>query len=691
MQSPSDFSPFLKELHMNVTKAETNAIEQTHSTVLAEMQAVATLQQVPLKSLVRSDAYQARKTRAAAGAQSIKELAETIISIGRLLQNLVGVARGDGIVEVCAGGRRLEALNLLMEQGRLPDGYLVPVLIIPAEHAHHASLLENHARVDMHPADVFDAYHRLKQDGMGIESIAAAHGATVAAVRKLLALGDVAPSLMEMYRENQASLEDMQALASVADHARQLAAWEASQHAHWNRASTIRSFLAENDMRGNCAAARYVTVAAYEKAGGTVRRDLFASDDASVFLESPELVTSLAVQKMQRSKRAKELNAEGWAWIEFAVSLEYDEKRAFGEIQRTRRAPTDAEAKAIAELEGQKATIEAQIESLEENGEQHDALPRLHQEHEQVEETISDARAALVDFDPKLKSLAGCIVHLDYYGSLTATKGLVRMADRQALVDALGADEQQFTEGTTLPPVKTRPVHSQALVDSLHAQYAMAMQAELVQRPNLALCLWIAQCLRDSEWVGDAWKATRWFDARASSAHGDLFRSDERLKESRAWEVMQKLTDDWKKRLPKSTDQLVPYLLTVPQDELVELLALLMSRTVYRTEQHSTGIKHLHSLQTQMGVDLSAWWKPTAQSYFARVSKDHMMEVVTSQASAEAAAPLAKMKKAEAAAAAEKALEGINWLPTPIAPVAGQGADEDDQDLDEDDEEDLGE
>lgn len=208
--------------------------------------------------------------------------------------------------------------------------------------ARHASLIENIARRAMHPVDVFESYARLRADGWTVQAIAAAHGASEKAVKKLLALGSVSPAFMALFRQDKIGLEEMQALASVSDPARQEAAWKAAKQGYHHRPSRIRELLAQTELRGDSAVARYVTVAAYEKAGGGVRRDLF-EDDA--YLDDPEKVRSMALAKMQRSKLAKSVGAEGWGWVDYTISLDHSERKQFGEIQRARQEPSKTQAK----------------------------------------------------------------------------------------------------------------------------------------------------------------------------------------------------------------------------------------------------------------------------------------------------------------------------------------------------------
>lgn len=122
----------------------------------------------PFNKLVLSQDYQAR-AGGSTPKMSIAELAASIKECG-VLQNLVVVQGARGRYEVCAGGRRLEALTLLVGNGDLADNYPVPVLIVPADRALIASLSENCFHIPMHPADEFAAFRqadRARQVGRG--------------------------------------------------------------------------------------------------------------------------------------------------------------------------------------------------------------------------------------------------------------------------------------------------------------------------------------------------------------------------------------------------------------------------------------------------------------------------------------------------------------------------------------------
>ena len=57
--------------------------------------------------------------------------------------------------------------------------------------------------------------------------------------------------------------------------------------------------------------ALFVGLDAYQAAGGSTRADLFGDE---VYLEKPDLLQRLAKEKLDGIR--KELEAEGWGWIE---------------------------------------------------------------------------------------------------------------------------------------------------------------------------------------------------------------------------------------------------------------------------------------------------------------------------------------------------------------------------------------
>jgi ParB family chromosome partitioning protein len=108
---------------------------------------------------------------------SIAALAASIAAHG-LLQNLQVRPAPEGGFEVVAGARRFAALQLLAKQKQIAADYPVPCLALDGADATEISLAENEMRLPMHPADQFDAFRKLADDGKGPEEIAARFGTT---------------------------------------------------------------------------------------------------------------------------------------------------------------------------------------------------------------------------------------------------------------------------------------------------------------------------------------------------------------------------------------------------------------------------------------------------------------------------------------------------------------------------------
>src|SRR5579872_6201709 len=133
---------------------------------------------IPFNKLVLS---QSNVRRVKAGI-SIEDLAEDIAR-RTLLQglNVRPVLDADGqetgMFEVPAGGRRYQALALLVKQKRLAKTAPVPCVVRDAgldTSAEEDSLAENVQRVALHPLDQFRAFQTLREQGRSEEEIAAA-------------------------------------------------------------------------------------------------------------------------------------------------------------------------------------------------------------------------------------------------------------------------------------------------------------------------------------------------------------------------------------------------------------------------------------------------------------------------------------------------------------------------------------
>ena len=157
---------------------------------------------------------------------SVEELAEDIARRG-LLQSLSirPVLANDGSetgkFEIPAGGRGFQALSLLIKQKCLAKTTLIPCIVRDAKSpilAEDDPLAENMQRAALHPLDQFRAFVALREKGQGDEEIAAAFFVTPQEVKQRLKLAAVAPALLDLYAEDQMTLEQLMAFTVNTDH-----------------------------------------------------------------------------------------------------------------------------------------------------------------------------------------------------------------------------------------------------------------------------------------------------------------------------------------------------------------------------------------------------------------------------------------------------------------------------------------
>ena len=630
---------------------------------------------IPFNQLVLSVDYQARPHVPGPGGKtrmSIPELAASIKECG-VLQNLIVVKK-----QVCAGGRRLEAIGWLVAAGDLPENYPVPVLEVPADKGLLASLAENTFHLPMHPADEFVAFAKLIGMGKSTEDVAAAFGVTPLVVKRRMKLAAVSPKLLEQYRQQKIDLECLMVLASVDDHERQEQAWAGLDS--WNRhPDHLRRILTQGEIESDRSpVAKYVTVKAYEKAGGPTRRDLFNDDDRKVYLLDPVLLDQLAVAKLQR--KAKQVAAEGWKWVDVRARHVQDEYAKHGELRKTVRAPSAEEATELDSLYDQ---ITQHNQRMEDISDQDDGDPslgdeygRLEAECDELAARISAIQEAMSMWPPELMVQAGCVVYVGNDAAPAVRYGLIRPDDRSEMAQlaqaqaARGRDETPNAAAAalvSLPSPKTRPVHSDKLMRNLTAHRVAAIQAELLCRPDVAVAAVTAQLatklLLDGYTRMCHGGEQEALDLSVADAHGALHNDADDIKSGAAWQALEAERQHWQALVPQRVDAVLPWVLALDAPAISRLFTFLVALTVRGVYAAEPKTQCTDGLAGALDLDMRKWWQATAASYFGHVSKARITEVVTEAVGVHAAVPLAGIKKDAAASGAERAVAEAGWLP----------------------------
>ncbi|MCK4141970.1 ParB/RepB/Spo0J family partition protein [Ralstonia pseudosolanacearum] len=641
-----------------VTQTEARAIDTAATLEVADP--TKNLMLVPLSQLLpRRSKRNARK----APRLSIPELAASIARVG-LLQNLIVILSPDGEAwEVIAGDRRLTALKLLAKKKRIAADYEVPCLLVADASARTVSLAENLLREQMHPADQFEAFAALVKEGRPIEDIAADFGVSPLVVQRRLKLANVSSRLLADYRAGDITLEQLMALTITDDHTAQEAAFYGAPE--WQRgASALRERLTEREIDATHSLVHFVGLDAYTAAGGGIRRDLFAEGDAGTYLADAALLETLVRSKLD--ELAEGIRSEGWAWVEAVPHLSYAERQAFQNAPRQRREPTARESRRIASLQNRLDKIDAELEEAY-DAEDGDKAETLEQRREQVTGELQAVGDALQGYAPDVCAVAGAIITIDRNGEAVIHRGLLREAEAKALrtLERLrqgfaGTEGVSGNEGEDDEPVTVAANLSDRLAQRLSAHRTATLQIEVARHPQVALAAlvhgMVQTVLLDDHHGHDLPLGVR------LTVQDRLEGMAPDWPESPAAVALRELQQVAGEALPQDSAELFAVLLAKPQDELVRLLAVCVAVTVDvvtpRARQRQPGAE----LAQAVGLDMAAWWKPTADGYFRHVSKAMILDAVGEFAPSHATR-LAKLKKADIASEAERLAEGTGWMP----------------------------
>jgi ParB family chromosome partitioning protein len=657
---------------------------------------------IPFNKLLLS---QSNVRRIKAGV-SVEELAEDIARRGLLQSlNVRPVLDADGVetgtFEIPAGGRRFQALSLLVKQKRLAKTTPIPCIVRDAASdilAEDDSLAENMQRVALHPLDQFHAFVALHEKGQGEEAIAAAFFVTPQIVKQRLKLASVAPALLKVYAEDGMTLEQLMAFTVNPDHARQAQVWDAVKNS-WNKEPyAIRRMLTETSVRASDRRAVFVGVDAYEAAGGVVLRDLFQGDDGG-WLEDPALLDRLVSEKLQAEAEA--LASEGWKWIEVAIDLPYGYSHGLRRLPGEPAPMTDEESAAHASLLAEYHALEEEYSGQDEYPEEIDArLGQLEMAMEAFEQR------PLIN-DQAEVARAGVFVTLDRDGSLAIYRGYVRPEDEPreetAVQDGDGADAMgqgadaggsgwtpsaTSVGGTVITsggqPIGADPSEEdddgalkplpERLVMELTAHRTLALREAIGRSPDVALTLLLLKLVTDT--------------FRTSSASGSCLEASVRhvymsaqapdLKDSTVAKLVDERHAAWEADLPLGDDAaLWVYLTALDQGSRLALLAHCLSFGINalheKVNPYGAGIsangltrRMAHADLVARAVDLDmveAGWEPTVDGYLNRVPKARILEAVREAKGEGTAQLLDHLKKGEMATEAERLLKGSGWLP----------------------------
>jgi len=241
-----------------------------------------------------------------------------------------------GMFEVSDGGRRTQALRLLVEQDRLDPETPVACLVEPRDHARESSLSTHLHKVAMNPADEFEAFHQIAAEqreklGAGeadaIAYVARRFGVTARHVEGRLRLAALAPEILEALRTNAIGLESAKAYARTGDHKLQLKVFKDQCKSTWKSHDprAIRDALGGKTVPLDDPRVKFVSIETYRANGGVTEIEMFMGAEGAERVLDVALLDKLVKEQAEAALPAL-AKAGGWKDAKFAVGIGWNIK-----------------------------------------------------------------------------------------------------------------------------------------------------------------------------------------------------------------------------------------------------------------------------------------------------------------------------------------------------------------------------
>lgn len=593
-------------------------------------------------------------------AESVESLAATIKSVG-LLQNLVAHALPDGQLAVAAGGRRLNALNLLLSQQVLRADHPVPFKRVSEDMAALVSYVENAQRSDMHAAEQIASFGTQAAQGKTAEQIGAEVGYSTRHVQRMLKLANLAPSLLKLLADDKLTVEQCQVLCLEDDQERQVRVYE-SVKAGWPELplSMLKKQITDKEISVTDDRFLFVGREAYENAGGVVREDLFSQQDGEGTADIV-LLEKLTVQKLEAM--AQEIQEqEGWKWSMGRMRSLWP--HGDGLEYRLTDAP---EPVYINDEELRLTALYEKGDECAEGGDD-DGYSDAEREWEAIEKA-----AQIRAWTPEFRATSGVVVGFDGYGNLCVQRGVIRLADIGTVeTEESSETEPQENDAQTSgasrfeyqsPPDEAEGI-SLPLLTKMSSERTLAVQAALMQQQKKAIALLTWQLCRNV--FSGGYTPSRPFRISLTESHSTLTGNAPSGENGAAFLALTEERQRLKALLPQEWARDFTTFFTLNGETLMALMTFCVACSVDGVQTRECGHtsrSQLIELEAALGFHLRDWWQPTKAGFFADLKHAQIIDALNEAGLTGAARDAEKMKKGDAAELAENRMRDTRWVP----------------------------
>jgi ParB family transcriptional regulator, chromosome partitioning protein len=629
---------------------------------------------VPATRLAKSPTNVRRSSDAEADAQLEVNIAEHGV-----IQNLIGVpvARKKGHYRITAGGRRLDAVHRLIEKGTFDNEYAVPVLVLAdASNAIELSLAENFFKLAMNPADACRAFQDvIETENKTPADVARRFGVTEKFVLGRLRLACLAEPIFSALAESEITLDVAIAYASTSDADRQAAVFEQMQSSYYrDNAAEIRRQLASYSYRPTEPKALLVGRDAYLAAGGRIDADLFSDAESERWIDT-HIVDHIAEEKLTAAAEAIRTR-EGFSEVRIVAArhIPYTEAYALAQVHGELPPLSPDEEARSQEIEEELARIEAAAadEAYEYNEEEDARVIQLEGELAAIidrvpiltDEQKSTALAYIVigpDGEPR--------IHEQVYSAVPEDD---EQTDERADGDDADADTESDTDINIGVMTPSKPAISQRLADELAMMKTEVLALHVASDARFALDLgtfiMVEAAIRPMGTYGIP------SDLRATAPAPRVHGFDSGAPAAAQWHELDEALDrSWTE--PDTIEARYDDFCALPDEARDAWLGWAIARTLHAVPAVKIGSAFLDHLGAKLAIDMAAWWRPTARTYFDRITKPAILDLFAQIGGAEVRTRYGGSKKHDLAASAEKLFSGetvveaeikekaLAWLP----------------------------
>jgi ParB family chromosome partitioning protein len=326
--------------------------------------------------------------------------------------------------------------------------------------------------------------------------------------------------------------------------------------------------------------------------------------------------------------------------------------------------------------------------------EEHEGAEDLPEEVDQrlaeLEQAIAEYDERPAIYDPADIARAGIFVSIDHACGLKVERGFVRVEDEAPAAaegggvgadtangqpmaqDVAGNGAAQAQTGASLSSTQsandedeteTSPKLSDRLMSELTAHRTLALREALANDPDAAFFAATHALTLDAFYGGGGFETCIEIDAKSvllgSHAPG--------LGDTPAARAIDETHGQWQLRLPEKAQDLWAWLVNLDRDARASLFAHCVGLSVNALhlahDRRPRALAHADLLAEHLALEMTAYWNPTAESYFGKVTKSQILAAVREAKGEATAQMIGHLKKLDMAAEAERLLDGAGWLP----------------------------